>query len=166
MSFVIGNRVALAVGSVFFVVVAVVLTRASLRGCQRGRVIAISAAVEASFSVGFLYLALSGHAPQPGPRSFNWTPFSSSRGDWLELVANVWIFVPLATFGAVLLRRAVLVLLFLVVGSGLVELAQFIQHQGRSAEVDDIILNALGIGLGLLAHRLWLEPLARGTHMS
>lgn len=168
MSFLIGNRVVLAVGSVLFVALAVVLTRASLRACLRGRASAISAAVVASFTVGFLYLALSGHAPQPGPRSFNWIPLSTfgeganSRRDWLEIVANVWLFVPLGSFGAVLLRRAALVLLVLVVGSGVVELAQFIQHQGRSAEVDDIILNSLGTGLGLVAHRLWLRPPGRG----
>jgi len=74
--------------------------------------------------------------------------------DWgsvafLNLTANVALFVPLgllAPLASERLRRFRSVLIFGVKASLAIEVSQFLI--GRSADIDDVILNVVGVGIG------------------
>jgi len=99
-----------------------------------------------------------------GYRSFNLIPMNTvwaylftqndRVSDWgsvafLNLTANVALFVPLgllAPLASERLRRFRSVLIFGVKASLAIEVSQFLI--GRSADIDDVILNVVGVGIG------------------
>lgn len=67
--------------------------------------------------------------------------------------ANAIMFIPLAIFGYYASRRTSrrLVLAGCMGFSFLIELTQWLERAGRTADVDDLTFNSLGAGFGLLA---------------
>ncbi|MFG2824149.1 VanZ family protein [Kitasatospora sp. NPDC048365] len=69
---------------------------------------------------------------------------------------NVALYVPLAYFGTLVLRRPLTVLAACAVLSALTELGQTLLGTGRSCDGADLVDNALGALLGTVAAVLWL----------
>lgn len=116
----------------------------------------------------------------PGPvdtemlRPYNLMPFESfreSRRSGAEAIGNIILFAPVGTVLSLLTRvalRSVTVATFLSV---CIESLQFILASGRYADVDDVLLNALGAAIGvslvatflMLSHRLSAQATCRET---
>ncbi len=106
------------------------------------------------------YGTLAGLGAQPGPRSyFNLVPFRSYFADpprtVAEVLGNVALFVPLGLLLPFVSRRWTLPLVLSVAAvlSMIIEVGQFLLNQGRSADIDDVVLNVIGAVVGW---SLWL----------
>lgn len=92
--------------------------------------------------------------------SMNLVPFStirfylSGKANWLisfyNLAANVGLFIPYGIFLKLKKQKSLLKLIFLpIIIIALIEILQFLTHRG-SMDIDDLILNVLGIFFGYL----------------
>ena len=72
---------------------------------------------------------------------------------WMNLIANVGLFIPVGFFLTAALNRTRVAFLVSLVVSFSVEVVQYLTAVG-SADVDDVILNSLGAGVGIFAYRL------------
>lgn len=150
----------LFIGAGIGVVVLVLLCRAELAGkAELVRRAALS--LLGCWVVLAVYATLAGLRPADMPRSyFNLVPFRSFSSDpprtLSEVAGNVALFVPLGMLLPFLSRRWSLprVLLLALVLSALLEVCQYVLNRGRLADIDDVMLNALGAVLGWLAWRL------------
>ncbi|MFL6136308.1 MAG: VanZ family protein [Frankiaceae bacterium] len=119
------------------------------------------------------WATLGGHPQQwVAPRSYvNLRPFASftseSARSTSELVANVVLFMPLGALLPFVVRRhrllAVLAIALLL--SAGIECFQYASHDGRFADIDDVILNVSGALAGWAAWGL-LQPLRSATSAS
>ncbi len=96
--------------------------------------------------------------------SINLIPFStigfylSGKPNWLiscyNLTANIGLFIPYGIFLMVKKQRSVVKLIFLpLTAIVLIEIGQFLSNRG-SMDIDDLILNLLGVFVGY-----WISPL-------
>jgi glycopeptide antibiotics resistance protein len=104
-------------------------------------------------------------APGGGPvEGLNLEPFAtltreglSTRVFWLQAVGNVGLLLPFGLLGVVWDKPLVRTLLYILIGSLVIEAVQYSPFISRVADVDDVILNVVG---GLVGWILgW--PLAR-----
>ena len=126
----------------------------------------------------------SGPVPTVVPGRWEWpmpwasiTPFATIRmsfdrgfgsAEGRVLIGNLVAFMPLGLLAPSVDRRwqsTIRILLLGIIASTLIELAQlgwdlFVGMPWRSADVDDVIVNAAGAVLGSVAWRLWTTVLA------
>jgi glycopeptide antibiotics resistance protein len=132
----------------------------------RGRGQARRAAIRALLAVYALGLAwwtiLLANPAQTGERQANLVPFREiarslsvleTRYGLLNLWGNVVAFIPVGVLGLLALRRGSRRAWLIALGAGtalsvVLEVTQY--GVGRSADVDDVILNGIGVGLGVV----------------
>ncbi len=89
-------------------------------------------------------------SPEIGPSGFI---YGVTRYSFRNLFGNIALFIPLGLLYPLTSRRDtfVSVMLKILITTGLIEIIQYLLIAGRSADIDDIILNTLGglIGYGL-----------------
>jgi VanZ family protein len=123
---------------------------------------AATRALLAAYALGLAWWTiLLANPAQTAERHANLVPFREiarslsapdTRYGLLNLWGNVVAFVPVGVLGLLALRRGSRVAWLIVLGAGtalsvVLEVAQY--GVGRSADVDDVILNGIGVGLGI-----------------
>jgi VanZ family protein len=123
---------------------------------------AATRALLAAYALGLAWWTiLLANPAQTAERHVNLVPFREiarslsvleTRYGLLNLWGNVVAFVPVGVFGLLALRRGSRRAWLIALGAGtalsvVLEVAQY--GVGRSADVDDVILNGIGVGLGV-----------------
>lgn len=84
------------------------------------------------------------------------------RGSALDAILNTAVFVPFGLLLATVGWRALVTLATALAVSLTIEIVQFVSDLGRTADVNDLITNTLGAGIGWCAARLlmrsWRRP--------
>lgn len=96
---------------------------------------------EESSWLWWLYRSLTGFEPT------SWMTFNG-----IEFVINVLMFIPVGIFFVLLLGRRMwpLAIVFGIIGSCWIELAQYLWMPDRTADVRDVVSNSVGIVLGVM----------------
>ncbi|MDO7883041.1 VanZ family protein [Salinibacterium soli] len=78
----------------------------------------------------------------------NLVPWPDGRGSAFDAILNTGVFVPLGLLLATLGWRLVLALAAGLAVSLTIEVVQYVSDLGRTADVNDLITNTLGAGIG------------------
>ncbi|MGX5681623.1 VanZ family protein [Schumannella luteola] len=93
----------------------------------------------------------------------NLVPVPDGRGSAFDAILNTGVFVPLGLLLATLGWRLLLALAAGLAVSLCIEVVQYVSDLGRTADVNDLITNTLGVGIGWGVAWL-LSRLRTGAH--